>query len=150
MSVAEGAEDGVFSYLRFANEDLEAEGIVRLVQHYRANGVADEDIAILSRSDFRGNWTSKVKELLKAEAIGIRSIEEAAQPLETPNACLIIAAARLLMDAGDDLAWWTLLDLQRGCSNEYIRSIADSALAAGERFHQRLQRHQDEAAEGST
>lgn len=150
LSAAEGADEGAFSYLRFADVEQEAEGIVRLVQHYRVKGIADERIAILTRSDYRGNWTSTVRELLEAKGVAIRSIEEAAQLLGAAEARLIIASARLLMDEQDDLAWWTLLELQYGCSSQYIRSIADSALTSGERFYQRLLRHQDTPPEGST
>lgn len=144
------ADPGVFSYLRFADEHDESDGIVRIVQHYVESGVEPERIAVLSRSDFHGNWTASIREGLGEIGVATRNIRAAADPLRSDDARTIIACARLLMDEKDDLAWWTLLKLQAGCTDEYIRGLADSAFERGQRFHQVIQIHNEEPPAGTT
>jgi DNA helicase-2/ATP-dependent DNA helicase PcrA len=149
MYPRDDADAGEFSYLRFENNRIESASVADLVRFYLDQGVPSEKIAVLSRSDRYGVWTKDVREGLEQHDVPLRAIEQATEPLHTREARLVMANARLLMDEGDDLAWWTLLKLEFGCSENYIRSISDSALERGERFNQRIRTLEDEPVEGT-
>jgi DNA helicase-2/ATP-dependent DNA helicase PcrA len=141
---------GEFHYLRFSGPLAERNGVVRLVEHLTAQGIAPRDIAVLMRSDYNSAWSGPVRDALAQEDIAATDIEAALTPLEEDASRQLMAVARLIANVNDGLAWWTLMDLTSGISTAYINQVADEALGQGERFAARLMRIEQEPPAGVT
>src|SRR5205807_6512211 len=107
---------GVFQYLRFSGPLAERNGVVRLVEHLTAQGIAPRDIAVLMRSDYNSAWSGPVRDALTVADIAATDVEAALVPLEEDASRQLMAVARLVANVNDGLAWWTLMDLTSGIS----------------------------------
>lgn len=130
---------GDFRYLRFEDEGEERRGVVRLVETLiQREGLQPSEIAILVRGDFNSHWSRPLRELLTNSEIPATDVEGALEPLSERGARQLIAVGRLVENPLDDLAWWALMTLRSGVSDDFINLVADQAAERGERFGQRL------------
>jgi DNA helicase-2/ATP-dependent DNA helicase PcrA len=132
--------EGEFQYLRFSGPNAEANGVVRLVDYLRGQGVGPQDIAVLMRSDYNLAWSGPVRQGLANVGIAATDVEAALTPLSEPNSRRLLATARLVANRYDSLAWWTLVYLTLGIAPAYVNQVADEALAEAETFALRLMR----------
>ena len=143
--------DGIFEYLRFDTQDEECRGVARLVEHLvNTHGVDPSDIVGMMRADFNGQWSRPVRSNLKELGIPSTDVEQAVAPLSEAASRLALAVARLAVNREDDLAWWTVLALTSGISTDFIRVVADEALARHQRFSSRLFEIDDDPPEEVT
>lgn len=149
LQAHEDAPAGEFAYLSFEDAHDERRGVLALIRRQIEGGTSPDRVAVLMKSDFRGNWSRDLRLMLEQLEIPVRDIEAATEPLNGSSQRSVVAACRLLLDDHDDLAWWTLLKERRGCADEFIRLVADSAYEAEERFHQRLLRLADDPVGGT-
>ena len=136
---APGNPSGVFEYLRFPNEISERNAVVHLAQHLiTAQCLRPSEIAILMRSDFNSVWSAPLRDALSVAGIPATDVEAALEPLRQRNSRLLLAIARLAVNPVDDLAWWAIMKLTRGVSDDLVNAVADEARSNGERFGSRL------------
>lgn len=130
---------GVFAQLRFANSDLEFDGVVDIVKKRLAAGVEPDDIAILVRSSadkFR-------KELLgrfEAEGIQITNSEWIKNALKETEVRRLVALARLIADPSDSLAWMGLLHETSGIGFGTLMGIYGFACEEGITFGEAIEK----------
>jgi DNA helicase-2/ATP-dependent DNA helicase PcrA len=70
-----GNPAGEFKYLRFSGPNAEANGVVRLVDHLRGQGLEPHDIAVLIRSDYNLAWSGPVRQGLANVGIAATDVE---------------------------------------------------------------------------
>jgi DNA helicase-2/ATP-dependent DNA helicase PcrA len=128
---------GEIGYLRFANNQAEVAGVVRLIKSLIGRGVTPDQILVLFRGDHNGAWSRPLREALERDAIPVSDVEGALSPLQTNEARRLLALARL-MGSDDDLSWWTLLKLTNGVSDQFCETAADEAADHDIRFAQYL------------
>jgi DNA helicase-2/ATP-dependent DNA helicase PcrA len=135
----EGAEPGLFYYLRFDNEREEIRGVADLVEARELAGVPLGEIVILVRSQV-DTWARML--LPELARRGIRAVETdwiktVFQDVEVRK---VLARLRLYIDQEDSLAWWTLLRLENGISQQFSDYIYDVAALTQEKFGETLLR----------
>lgn len=142
---------GEFRYLRFPSATAEQRGVTRLVKYLIDHeAVAPKDIVVLLRGDSNDVWSSPLRGQFATAGIPATNVEEALAPLSDDIARRLIAVAHIISRRTDSLAWWAYLKLTPGISDDYVRAVADDAMASGESFAQRLMRCGDyPPAEGS-
>ena len=145
-----GNPDGVFKYLSFDDQVAERKGVLALIEHMMWQGLESSEIAVLMRGDYNNQWSQPLRELLDQAEIPAVDVEAALSPLRDKQMRRALAIARLTARREDDLAWWALLWLTSGISDEYINALADEALANSERFWTRLARIAEEPVEDGT
>jgi len=141
--------EGTFAYLRFPSAQQERRAMARQLLTFNTSGTDFDKMAVLYRSDYQDRWGNAIRAELEKHDIPYTDVEGALAPLEEPNSRWLLAIARLILNGADDLAWWTLLHLQKGVSAEFIRVLADSAYEGSERFTGRLRTLQAQPVEGS-
>jgi len=141
---------GVFGYFRYPSAQQERSAVVELIQDMISDGISVDEIAILFRNDYQHRWSRPIGEILALNGIPFTDVESIGIPLTTNSARAVLAWARLVLDANDDLAWWTLLSLENGISDAAIRLIADSASESNLRFHEQLDALKSSRPEGMT
>jgi DNA helicase-2/ATP-dependent DNA helicase PcrA len=137
LTFKEGADPGVFFYLRFDNDRQEIDGVADLIHaRYRA-GVPLGEIAVLVRSKVN-IWAGQLVPAL--EDRGIHAVNT-----DWVDACLgerglraSLATLRLAVNREDSLAWWTALNLQNGVTREFCDYIHDTAVDSNRTFGQTL------------
>lgn len=136
-----GNPAGLVAYLRFASEDLERSGVVRLIKHLRdRQGVDPDQLVVMVRGDANHSWSRPLRDELVAAGIPAVDVEAALEPIATDTARRALAIARVCDNIEDELAWWTLLKLTRGVADSLVTAVADAAYENGERFSSRLLR----------
>jgi len=132
---------GTVTYLRFSNESTERAGAVRLIHHLVDHELVPADqIVVLVRGDAHHTWSGPLRDALVDAGIPAIDVESVLEPLSTGNARKLLALARVVDDAEDNLAWWSLLHLEKGIADAFPAAVADAASESGERFNSRLLR----------
>jgi DNA helicase-2/ATP-dependent DNA helicase PcrA len=135
-----GAPDGVAALLNFRSEISEARGVADLVSWLKdTKGVPLSEILILSRTDRAGLFTRPIKAELAARGIPAFDPSEIENHMSEPSNRSLIAMLRLVVDRGDSLAWWTLIDLEPGVGDGFVSAINEAAQAGGVTFAQALE-----------
>jgi DNA helicase II / ATP-dependent DNA helicase PcrA len=138
LTPRDGAPTGTIHLLRFANGDIEANGVANIIARRVELGVAPSDIAVLVRSSLPA-WTKPLKNALQERAINLSSIDWVAEALGHEVFRRGRAMALLAVDLSDSLAWWSLMHLERGIGPALPASIYND-VRARETFAQALQR----------
>ena len=130
-----GVEPGTVALLNFAGEVSEAKGIADLVDWLKqAKGIPLSEILILSRTDYRGTFTKRMKDELTRRDIAVFDSAEVERLLGEAQTRKLLAFFRLVANGHDSLAWWTLLHLERGIGPQFVNGIYDAAVQTGRRF----------------
>lgn len=135
----QGSAHGSFLYLRFNNEKEEVNGVVDLIQARRLAGVPLGEIAVLVRSQV-DTWSNLLMpELMKhgIQAVSTDWIDSVFKNVEVRKG---LAKLHLVVDRSDSLAWWTLLHLEKGISQEFCDFIFNTAANNQAKFGETLLR----------
>jgi len=127
------AGQGRFLYLRFSNETEEARGVADLILARQQMGVPLGEIAILVRSQVDA-WANLLMPELRAREIDAVDTDWTASIFESPHIRSKLAILRLAIDPTDSLAWWALLKLEKGISQQFRDYIYDESLRANESY----------------
>lgn len=130
--------DGEVALLRFAGNVAEAKGIARLAAALVADGVAERDILILTRTDHNGTFSAPIKEALAEENVACSDSGYVVGVLAEPSNRELLEALRLLVNPDDSLAWRATLHCLPGVGETFCDYIYESAAASGETFATRL------------
>lgn len=139
LTFKQGIAPGRYFYLRFDNEEEEIKGVADLIQARRLVGVPLGEIAVLVRSQV-DTWAKLLKpELSKRniDAVSTDWIDSVFQAAEVRKG---LARLHLVVDRTDSLAWWALLRLERGISQEFRDYIYDTASHGQAKFGETLLR----------
>jgi DNA helicase-2/ATP-dependent DNA helicase PcrA len=130
-----GAVPGTVGLLNFAGEISEAQGIADLVDWlYNSKGISLSEILVLSRTDYRGTFTKRIKEELTRRDLAVFDSAEVERVLGEVQNRRLLALFRLAVNRRDSLAWWTLLHLQHGIGEQFINGIYEAAVRTGTTF----------------
>jgi DNA helicase-2/ATP-dependent DNA helicase PcrA len=104
------AGPGIVEIMTFPGQSSEARAIAVLAKKFIDAGVAEDQIMVLLRSDHQGAMSEPIYNAFQAARVLsiIRTADETA--LGTKQGRTLLAHLRLSLDAGDDLAWRTILD----------------------------------------
>ena len=139
LSFNQGAAPGEFLYLRFNNEKGEVEGVADLVRVRSLAGVPFGEIAILVRSQV-DTWTRLLIPALTGRGVKTVSTDWIELAFQREEVRRGLARLRLVVEQTDSLAWWTLLNLQKGISQGFCDYIYGVAHQTKERFGKALLR----------
>lgn len=133
------AAEGEVHLLRFVNQYREAREIARLCKYLiQIQDVEPEQILILIRSDRHRALSSVLQRALMQQNVEVAEYVESS-PLDTDEGRLAFAILRLLVDAEDNLAWRTVLQLHRGIGSKSLVAVQEWARRNGVRFASALQ-----------
>ncbi|MEW6217413.1 MAG: ATP-dependent helicase [Candidatus Bipolaricaulota bacterium] len=133
-----GSPDGEVALLRFAGHVAEAKGVARLAAALVADGVAERDILILTRTDHNGTFSAPIKEALAEAGVACSDPGYVVEMLaELPNRELL-EVLRLLVNPDDSVAWRATLHLLPRVGDTFCDYIYERAAAGGETFAARL------------
>lgn len=135
----QGSAHGSFLYLRFNNEKEEVDGVVNLIQARRSAGVPLGEIAVLVRSQV-DTWSNLLMPELSKRGIQAVSTDWIDSVFRTAEVRKGLAKLRLVVDRTDSLAWWTLLHLEKGISQEFCDFIFNTASHNQAKFGETLLR----------
>ena len=139
LTSRQGAEPGRFFYLRFDNEEEEIKGVADLIQARSLAGVPLGEIAVLVRSQV-DTWASLLKPELDKRNINAVPTDWIESVFQTEEVRRGLARLRLVVDRTDSLAWWALLHLEKGVSQEFCDYIYSTAPQAQAKFGETLLR----------
>lgn len=131
--------DGEVALLRFAGHAAEAKGIARLASALVADGVAERDILILTRTDHNGTFSAPIKEALAEEGVACSDPGYVVKILAEPENRELLEALRLLVNPDDSVAWRATLHLLPGVGATFCDYIYERAAASGSTFAAKLQ-----------
>lgn len=133
-----GAGAGEVRLLRFRSEQEEALGIARACDYLtNVAGVRPDQILVLLRSDTRRALSSIINARLAD--CGIPSAAYVDDKLtDTTGGRMVLALLRLLVDAHDDLAWRTALQLTTGIGVGSLRAAEELARVGNMTFAEAL------------
>jgi hypothetical protein len=89
---------------------------------------------ILSRTDYHGTFTKRIKDELSRRDIAVFDSAEIETVLREAQNRKLLVMFRLVANEYDSLAWWTLLHLEAGIGSQFVNSIYDAAVQTGKRF----------------
>lgn len=107
LSTHEDSPDGLFAYLRFANDRSEAKGAAAIAAARVRGGVDPTSILVLVRSK-ADRWRDEIERVFENEGLTLANVEWVEQALTDEVLRSVIALARLTADPEDSLAWWSL------------------------------------------
>jgi DNA helicase-2/ATP-dependent DNA helicase PcrA len=123
---------GTVGLLNFGSEATEARGIANLVTWLnQSEGIPLSEILILSRTDYRGTFTRRIRDELRQRNIVVFDQAEVGRILAEPQNRRLLALLRLAVNRRDSLAWWTLLHLEHGIGPKFVDNIYDAAVDTG-------------------
>lgn len=130
---------GTVGLLNFGSEVTEARGIADLVSWVnQSEGIPLSEILILSRTDYRGTFTHRLRDELRQRNIIVFDQAEVARILGEPQNRRLLALLRLAVNRRDSLAWRTLLHLEHGIGLKFIDNIYEAAMDTGTNFGEGL------------
>lgn len=133
--------EGLYRYARFKGNRAEARGIADMVRARLDQGVSPKDIVVLVRSSVN-NWIAELEPEFEERDIEwsnpdrVKTIlgdEDFLRKIEI----LWIAAEE---EGRDSLAWWMLLDIKNGISDDFREYIYQEARESNELFSDTLLR----------
>jgi superfamily I DNA/RNA helicase len=134
-----GNAEGECAYLRFADQTAEQLGAAGLIHHLvNVENVPASSVAVLLRGDRFQRWSTPVRKALADVGIESVDVEAAVAPLSEKESRRLLCLARLADNDRDDLAWWGLLRLANGISEEYVEVVYAEAVQARSRFASKL------------
>lgn len=135
LSCPDETGDGEVALLSFAGHKAEATGIARLVkQLIDRDGLAPEEILILLRGDYNGQFSGPIMEALEKEGIDCSDPEALKRLLAEPTNRRVLEVMRLAENPVDSIAWASLLHLTKGISNSFVDQVYDVAQSNGVSF----------------
>lgn len=135
----ETAAAGEVHLLCFVDQYQEAREIARLCQHLvQTENVKLDEILILLRGDRHRALSSVLRQALVQKNVTVAEYVESS-PLDINEGRLVLAILRLLVDAEDNLAWRTVLQLRKGIGPSSLRAVQDWARNNSVRFTAALQ-----------
>jgi len=126
--------EGEVALLRFARNVSEAKGIARLTAALVADGVAERDILILTRTDHNGAFSAPIKKALAEAGVPCSDPGYVVAMLAEPANRELLEALRLLVNRDDSLAWRATLQLLPKVGDSFFDYIYKRAAANGETF----------------
>jgi len=134
-----GAPMGTVALLNFGSEVTEARGIADLIDWlHQSEGIPLSEILILSRTDYRGTFTRRIRDELDRRNIVVFDQSQVGRILGEPQNRKLLALLRVAVNRRDSLAWWTLIHLERGIGPKFIDSIYEAAVGTGTTFGESL------------
>ena len=132
--------EGEVAFLRFDNQISEARGIARICrQLVLLHGIDPGDILILLRSDYRGMFSSPIREELERASVPVAATGSRANPLDESDGRSFLALTRLAVRIDDSLSWRTLFETwTNGVGDGAITAVYDLARNRGESFAQAI------------
>lgn len=135
LSCPDEAGDGEVALLAFAGQKAEATGITRLVkQLVDRDGLVPNEILILLRGDYNGQFSGPIKEALEKEGIACSDPDALKRLLAEPTNRWVLEVMRLVKNAEDSIAWASLLHLTGGISKPFIDQVYEVAQSKGISF----------------
>lgn len=135
LSCPDEAKDGEVALLAFAGHKAEATGIARLVkQLIDHDGLAPEEILILLRGDYNGQFSGPITEALEKLEIPCSDPEALKRLLAESTNRRVLEVMRLVGNPEDSIAWASLLHLTDGISQSFVDQVYDVARANGTHF----------------
>lgn len=123
-----GSPPGEAALLSFPDQTAEAEGVARLVEGLiNIEGVPGEEILVLLRADYQGNFSRPIKDELDLLEIPYSDADSVKRTLAEPNNRKIIETFRLLDNEEDSLAWAALLSMETGIGDGFFDSVYQRA-----------------------
>jgi len=137
---------GEAHYLQFPNWDDEVTGVAGIAEWLvRNQDVAPEDIAVMYRTNHNNAWSAPIAEALSDRGLPVVDTGEVPALLAEPTNRRLLTLARLVVNADDSLAWWTLLYLTPQIGPAVRDHFYARAEAAGRTFaHQLLADRSDD------
>ncbi|MDA2922245.1 ATP-dependent helicase [Patescibacteria group bacterium AH-259-L07] len=124
---ADTAPDGIANLLRFRSNESEAKGVATIIKWlHDIRGVSYPEILVLSRTDFRGAFSTPVKQILERESIPVSS-SNLGEILNKIEVVRMLSFLRLIENQNDSLAWWNLLSQTNNIGPTLIDSIYQKA-----------------------
>jgi DNA helicase II / ATP-dependent DNA helicase PcrA len=106
----ENAPEGETAYLSFPGQVTEARGVADLVEHLiNDEGLNASDILIMSRSDYRGQFSKPIKNELDERGISVDDPSWVDEVVSADANRRVLLLARLLSNRTDSLAWAGIL-----------------------------------------
>jgi DNA helicase II / ATP-dependent DNA helicase PcrA len=134
-----GAAMGTVGLLNFRSEVTEARGIADLIGWLNhSEGIPLSEILILSRTDYRGTFTRRIRDELNRRNIVVFDQSQVGKILGEPQNRKLLALLRVAVNRRDSLAWWTLIHLERGIGPKFIDGIYEAAVGTGTTFGEAL------------
>ncbi len=119
-----GSPAGEAALLSFPDQTAEAEGIARLVEVLiNVEGVPGEEMLVLLRGDYQGNFSRPIKDELDLLEIPYSDADSVKRSLAQPDNRKIIETFRLLDNQEDSLAWAALLRMESGIGDGFFDSV---------------------------
>lgn len=130
VTFPEAAIDGEVALLNFPGGVSEAKECTRLVEWLiKEKGLRPEEILVLCRTDYRGTFTVRFREELATASIQVSDPKAVERWMEEPENRRPLALLRLLVNSRDSLAWWTLVELERGLGETFLDHLYEKAVA---------------------
>jgi DNA helicase-2/ATP-dependent DNA helicase PcrA len=134
-----GAEEGEVSLLGFLSEKSEAKGVAEIVSWLISDeGVPSSEILVLSRTDRSGTFTRPIKEQLALRGIPVADPNSVADTLSESGNRRLVALLRIAANPEDSLAWWTLINLERGIGEGFVDEVFKVAESSNLTFGEAL------------
>lgn len=136
------ASAGTVSLVNFGSEISEARGVADLICWLRDDcNVPLSEILVLSRTDNNGTFTRRIRDELQARNVPVFDASEVKQLLKDADNRRLLATLRIAENREDSLAWWTLLNSERGLGPRVINLLYESARLADITFAAALERN---------
>lgn len=138
------AEDGDVLIVGFKDQNHEAELVAKKIKDLISKGTKPDEITILLRSDHNGSLSKPIIDALKK--LGVEVSLTTDSELEYNDLYrTVLSVIRLVVDPQDNLAWRTLIQIQKnGLGSECISSIDKFAQSKGVRFSTALKEISDD------
>lgn len=131
--------DGEVALLRFRGNVAEARGVAQLVSALVAEGVAERDILILTRTDHNGTFSAPIKEALAEEDIACSDPGYVMEMLAESTNREFLEVIRLLVNPADSIAWLAMLHLLPNVGDAFYNYVYERAAAHGQIFAAQIQ-----------
>jgi superfamily I DNA/RNA helicase len=131
--------EGTVALLGFRSEKSEAKGVADTVSWLiEQEGVPPSEILILSRTDWHGTFTKPVKEQLAIKGIDVADPNSVLEVLSDPQNRRLMAILRIVANPGDSLAWWTLIELEKGIGAGFVNRVFEGAEGSNSTFSEAI------------
>jgi DNA helicase-2/ATP-dependent DNA helicase PcrA len=139
LQVQSNAPAGQVALLNFKGFRKEDEGIADLVKWMiEVRGIPPSEILILYRTDHQGHFTRPIREELSSRQIAVQDPGIVKVMLAESDNRRLLAILHLLVNPTDSLAWWTLVHLQSGLGDAFVKHIYNQARQDNVTFGQAL------------
>jgi DNA helicase-2/ATP-dependent DNA helicase PcrA len=126
---------GIAKLLNFGSEIAEARGVADLIVRLnQTQGIPLSEILILCRTDNHGTFTRLVRQELSNRQISVHDSSEIDRMLREPLNRRLLCLLRLAVHRQDSLAWRTLVHLERGLGEEFVKKVYGNSVENGNTF----------------